>query len=135
MQIFDADGVVAKFRPGGNFGTFATDDEEKIAKLKAHPLFNKAFKVWEKGKPPKFDSPVNHGVILSQNDLPDNVRAMVEEKLKQPEPVEVPQPDVEKYVRFGELKAKLLRKDGSYRGDAKDEEITEYEKLKEELNQ
>lgn len=105
----------AKFVRNGSVGIFITEDEQLAEKLRQHPEFNKRFT--EMGKPPKSESNVIEGVRSSATQ-PE----LGKEKI-----------DPQKFIRFGVLHNKLLKKDGTYRADCTPEEKSEYEQLKSEL--
>ncbi len=122
LQIWKGSKCLAKFEPRADFGVFITDDPKIIKAIKETPEFNKIVKIWEgKGQPQFERKNIHHGVISTVDDVPEEVM----EQLKKQ--------NANKFIRFGELKAKLLKKDGSYRGDASEEEIAEYEQLKKEI--
>lgn len=130
LQIWRGSKLLAKFEPRGDFGIFITSDPKIVEALKKTPEFGKVIKIWEgKGMPHFTRKNIHHGVITSVNDIPSELRERLKEEIKDEE-VKI---ETDKYVRYGELKARVLRKDGSYRGDATAEEIAEYEKLKEEI--
>lgn len=99
-----------KFTPIGAIGTFQTEDEQLAKFLRSHPEYGKKFV--ENGTMKKQDSNIISGVRSAATQ---------------------PVLSNDKLIRFGELKASLLKSDGSYRKDAKEELKTEYENLKEEL--
>lgn len=93
------------------YGRFSTDDERKIEALRNHPLFGRKF-VEASMKPPK-----NENII-------QGIRSAGTQPVFDKDA---------KLVRLGELRAKLLRKDGSFRKDASDEEKKELKEIREEL--
>jgi len=108
LQLWEKSTCLAKFEPADNFGLFITEDKRIIEKLKKHPLFNKTFKIWKGSGMPHFNRVnINHGVVSSLNNIDKNI-----------------------YIKYGELKAKLLDKDGNYKKDASEDEIKEFEEIK-----
>ena len=99
---------MAKFTPIGLVGRFATDSDELADKLRKHPDFGKRF--MEIGIQPT--SHVVEGIRSSESH---------------------PVLSDDKLIEFGRLQATLLKKDGSYRKDASDEDKQQYELLKQEL--
>ena len=102
---------IAEFAP---LGRFVTEDTELIEKLKANPSYGVG-----KGKFIMIDT-----VPKPKGNVIQGVRsagtAVVFDKQ-------------EKLIRLGELRARLLKKDGSFRKDASDEDINELKSIQEEL--
>ena len=98
----------AAFAP---MGRYATNDEKIIEALRTHPYFNRSFS--EIKIPPKGKSNIIQGV-----------RSAGTQPIRDREA---------KLMRLGELQARLLKNDGSFRKDASDELINELKELKGEL--
>lgn len=96
----------ALFTPDGISGIFITEDDELAERLQNHKEYGKSFV--------KFERPGKKRTVVHQG---ERSAGMSQENL----------------VRVGELKASILKKDGSYRKDASEEEIKEYEQLLEGL--
>ena len=92
-------------------GSYTTEDEKMIERLRKHPLINKG--IVETGKIPKPKS----------NNIQGTRTAVTQS---------IPGKD-EMLIRLGELRARLLRKDGSRRKDASDEDYAELLELQGEL--
>jgi len=105
-----------KFTRMGSAGQFTTNDEKIAESLRKHPEFGRTF------------------VEIGLGNIPQksNIISGIRSSATQPELGKV-QPDPQKYIRYGVLQAKLLKMDGTYRKDAVQEEISEFEKLKQEL--
>jgi hypothetical protein len=119
-RIFGApiDGVPeydVAFEPIGSMGRFSTQDEELAEKLRAHPSFGKKF--MEIGLQAKENPTIVQG-IRGSSDKPE----LGKESL-----------DPQKLIQLGVYQATLLKKDGTYRKDAPEEEKIKYEQLKKEL--
>jgi len=106
---------IVNFTPIGSMGRFYTEDEELAVKLREHPSFGKRF--------------MEIGITAKEN--PNIVKGIRSSETK-PELGKEPI-DPNKLIAFGALQATLLKKDGSYRKDASQEQITQYEELKKEL--
>jgi hypothetical protein len=104
------------FQPVGAMGRFITEDEELAKKLREHPSFGKMF--MEIGLTAKENPHIVEGIRNSESHP-----KLGEDKVFDPE----------KLIKFGRLQATLLKNDGTYRKDASQENIEEYEKLKLEL--
>lgn len=87
---------------------FSTDSEEVANLLRAEPEFGKT--VFEGQK------------ILNESRVVQGTRSSFNEPGNK-----------EDYVRYGYLQAKLLNKDGTFRKDASEEEINEFQTLKSKL--
>lgn len=87
----------------------ATEDKDLIERAKKHPKFDVEFKIIKK--------------IPKSNDVSIVVTAGAE----------AVNADITEAIRFGELKSKLLKTDGSYVKNADEKEIAEYESLKEDF--
>lgn len=108
---------IVNFNPIGRAGRFVTEDEELAIKLREHPSFGKRF--MEIGAVVKEKSTLVQGIRTSES---------------HPElGVEKPTSDPQRLIEFGGLQATLLKKDGTYRKDASQENIEKYELLKLEL--
>ena len=106
-----------QFEPIGRVGRFTTTDEKLAKKLREHRDFGKKF------------------MELSVN-APENPNLIKGIRSSSTHPELGKEPfDSQKLIRFGELQATLLKKDGSYRKDATQDLIQEYETLKGELGQ
>jgi len=106
-----------RFEPIGSMGRFATNDSELAEKLRAHPEFGKRF--------------MEIGISAKENPhVVSGIRSSETKTELGKEPI-----DPEKLIQFGRLQATLLKKDGSYRKDASEEEIKQYESLKKELGE
>ena len=103
--------LLASFEPDGRF---TTDDQELIEKLKNHSAYgtgrNKFTMINTIPKP--------KGNVI-QGIRSGGTQPVFDEK--------------EKLIRLGALRAKLLKKDGSFRKDASEEEINELKSIQEEL--
>jgi hypothetical protein len=106
---------IVNFTPIGSMGKFNTEDEELAQKLRAHPSFGRKF--------------MEIGVSAKEN--PNIVKGVRSSETK-PELGQEPV-SPEKLIAFGGLQATLLKKDGTYRKDASEEQIKQYEELKKEL--
>ena len=106
---------IVNFNPIGTMGRFQTEDEELASKLRSHPDFGKRF--------------MEIGITAKEN--PSIVVGLRSSETK-PELGKEPI-DPQKLIEFGGLQATLLKKDGSYRKDASEEQIKQYEQLKKEL--
>jgi len=106
---------IVKFEPMGTMGRFTTNDEELAKKLRSHSEFGKRF--------------MEIGINAKEN---PNVVAGVRSSETKPELGKEPI-DSQKLIEFGGLQATLLKKDGTYRKDASEEQIKQYESLKQEL--
>ena len=112
------DGVpeyTVRFEPMGSMGRFSTTDEELVEKLRKHPSFGKRF--------------MEIGVKSQEN--PNVVRGLRSSETK-PELGKEPI-NPEKLIEFGRLQATLLKKDGTFRKDAPEEDQIKYETLKKEI--
>ncbi len=109
---------VVKFQPRGDMGTFATDDPKRIEEIRGLREYGTIIKEFKGEGVPKFESPTEI--------LKGGLTSVTQQQIEEKEEV-----DKDKLIRFGELKGKLLKKDGNYRGDADPDEIAEYEELKE----
>ena len=104
-----------KFIRTGNVGQFITKDEQLAQKLREHPEFTKRF--------------VEIGIPkVQESNIVAGIRSSATQVELGKEPV-----DPKKYIRLGVLQSRLLKNDGTYRKDAVQEEISEYENLKKEL--
>lgn len=106
---------IVNFNPIGSIGNFITQDEELAQKLREHPSFGKRF--------------MEIGITAKEN--PNLVKGIRSSETKPELGKEPTSP--EKLIAFGALQATLLKKDGSYRKDASEEQIKQYEELKKEL--
>lgn len=104
------------FSPMGTMGRFTTGDDDLAKKLREHPSFGKRF--MEIGLTAKENPSIVKGIRSSET---------------HPELGEGETFDPEKLIKFGGLQATLLKKDGSFRKDASQEDIEKYELLKKEL--
>lgn len=98
----------AAFEP---YGSFITDDEELIERLRGHGSYGKDFV--EAKMPVEAKNNLIQGIRSAGN------RPVLGER--------------EKLIRLGTLRAKLLRNSGEYRKDAPEEEMKELDELKAEL--
>lgn len=112
------DGVpeyTVKFEPIGSMGRFSTLDKELAEKLRNHPSFGKRF--------------MEIGAIAKEN--PNIVKGLRSSETRPElgiEPV-----DTQKLIEFGRLQATLLKKDGTFRKDASEEDRIKFETIKKEL--
>jgi len=106
---------MVRFEPVGAGGSFSTNDEDLVTKLRSHPEFGKRFV--ELGLKPKQKSNIVSGIRSS---------------ISHPELGEK-KTDPQKLIEFGKLQATLLKNDGTYRKDASEENKLKYEALKQEL--
>ena len=113
--INDEPEYIVNFSPVGSMGRFTTNDEELAVKLREHPEFGKRF--MEIGLNAQENPKVVKGIRSSET---------------RPELGQVAQ-DPQKLIELGMLRATLLKKDGSYRKDASEEDQLKYETLKKEL--
>lgn len=104
----------ARFVRQGAVGIFTTSDEQLAEKLRTHPSFGTKF---VELSPPKPESNIVKGIRSSETH-PELGKGQL---------------DPQRLIRFGVLQNKLLKQDGTYRRDATQEEISEYENLKKEL--
>ena len=105
---------IVKFQPMGRAGRYNTDNEELAAKLRSHPSFGKRF--MEIGIKAKENPNIVKGIRSSES-YPELGKTEAADRL----------------IEFGRLQATLLKKDGTYRRDASEEEVLKYEQLKIEL--
>ena len=101
-------------------------DEDKIKLAREHKSYKK--KYWEVNKVPtnksyNSASIVRSGPVTSDTGAVNIQDATSIKELKQ------------KAVRYGELRAKVVKADGSYFSSATDNQIEEYNQLKKELNE
>lgn len=108
---------VVHFLPVGGVGQFTTEDEKLAEKLRNHPDFNKKF------------TEIGLGLKAKSN-VVDGVRSSATQGEVGKEAI-----DPQEYINFGVLKNKLLKNDGSYRKDASEDEIKQYETLKQKLGE
>ena len=133
-QIWVDDKKLAQFEDmGGGYGAFSTDDDELVNKLKKLPMHGKEFHSLEGAKFPKFYSLFTR--VGAQTTVKDNT-----EKIKANLKAEIELETAKKFAemkmkvkRLGELEGKWKKKDGEFRADAPEEEISEYNKLKSEI--
>ena len=125
---------LASFTPIGNkMGGFSTDDTELVEALKNHPDHGKGFHVI-KDKMPHFENEhIIKGAVTSIKAQEFEAQKKNLEEENKLELAKMKAEQSKKYIRFGELTAKLLKNDGSYRADATDELKAEYEQLKKEI--
>lgn len=112
------DGVpeyTVKFEPIGSMGRFSTNDETLAEKLRQHPSFGKRF--------------MEIGVQSQEN--PNIVKGLRSSETR-PELGKEPI-DTQKLIEFGRLQATLLKKDGTFRKDASEEDKIKYETIKKEI--
>lgn len=98
----DNEGTIAEFE--NNY--FKTPDDALAGRLRKHPMFGN--KIHERG------APAPKGNIIQ------GVRSAGEQPIFDAK---------EKYIRLGELRNKLLKKDGSFRKDADQKEVEELQEL------
>jgi hypothetical protein len=106
---------MVQFSKVGSSGSYTTNDEELAKKLREHPDFGKRF--MEIGLTSKENPQIVQGLRSS---------ATAVELGKEPL-------DSQKLIQLGVYQATLLKKDGSYRKDASQEDVEKYELLKKEL--
>lgn len=103
------------FEPIGRVGRYSTNDEELANKLRNHPDFGKRF--------------MELGATALENPIvAEGIRSSVNQPELGKEPI-----DPQKWIQFGVLQATLLKKDGSFRKDASEEDKIKFEQLKKEL--
>ncbi len=103
---------LASFAP---YGSFTTEDEAIIEKLRAHGAFNK------KGKAGFIEAntmPKSKGNVIQGTRSAGNSPILGKD---------------EKLIRFGTLRASLLKNDGTPRKDASEEELEELKSIQDEL--
>lgn len=106
---------IVNFTPIGSMGRFITEDEELAKELRGHPDFGKRF--------------MEIGITAKENpNIVSGLRSSETKPELGKEPI-----DPQQLIVFGGLQATLLKKDGSYRKDASEEQIKQYEELKKEL--
>lgn len=106
---------MVEFSKAGSTGSYITKDEELVKKLRGHPDFGKRF--------------MEIGLNARENpNIVQGLRSSATSTESGKEPL-----DPEKLIKFGMLQATLLKKDGSYRKDASEEDKSKYEQLKKEL--
>ena len=103
---------LASFAP---HGSFTTDNEDLIKKLRAHGAYGK------NGKGGFIEANLKKP---SKSNVIQNIRSAGTAQVLDRE---------EKLIRLGTLRAKLLKNDGSFRKDATEEEITELQEIQGEL--
>lgn len=131
LRIFDHSKQLAKFESQGEYGLFTTDDPQLAKRLEGNPQFGKTF-YKAGGKMPKFaQQHISHGAPI--NDVKQEaidkgaIRKEVEKSFNENL--------IPKTRRLGFLEAAILKKDGSFRGDATEEQIEEYKQLKKDLGE
>jgi len=107
---------IVQFTPVGAVGQFITDDEELANKLRQHPDYNTKF--------------MEIGVL--KETIKSNVIQGIRSSETRPE-LGQEHIDPKEFVEYGELKAKLLKNDGSYRKDASEVDIKRFEELKSKI--
>lgn len=106
---------IVDFIPIGSMGRYQTEDAELAEKLRKHGDFGKRF--------------MEIGATVKENpNVVTGIRSSETKTELGKEPI-----DPQKFIEFGGLQATLLKKDGSYRKDASEEQIKQYEQLKQEL--
>lgn len=137
-QIWVDDKKLAQFEDmGGGYGAFSTDDDELVKRLKSLPDYNKIFHSLEGAKFPKFLSlktlvgaQTSSSKESDMNKIKANAKAEAElEAAKKFAEMKM------KVKRLGELEGKWKKKDGEFRADAPQEEIEEYNQLKNEIGE
>ena len=108
---------IIPFEPTGSTGIYVTNDEELAKKLRSHPEFGKKF--------------MEIGLGAKEN---PNIISGIRSSTSHPELGEKEQ-EHSKLIEFGKLQATLLKKDGSYRKDASEEDKQRYEVLKQQLGE
>ena len=144
-QIWVNDKKLAQFEDmGGGYGAFSTDDEELVKQLKSLPDYNKIFHSLEGAKFPKFLSlRTLVGAQISSSKEPDvdkiKANAKAEAELEAAKKVAEERTKLselkKKILRYGELEGKWKKKDGEFRADAPQEDIEEYNQLKNEIGE
>lgn len=131
LQLIQGDKTLAKFEPvGRDFGQFYTEDDRKVQALKAHPDFGKRFFKFEGTGIPIFkEKYINHGIISTAG----NLTAKEASELKEKAVREISEDTKAKYIRYGELKGKVVSKAGKLRSNASKVDTEEYLKLKDEF--
>ena len=126
--------LLAQFQPIGNKkGGFATNDPKIIEALKRVKDFGKTFDVLKDKMPHFEDDHIQKGAATSINAQQIEAQKKNLEEQNRLELAKMKAEQSKKFIRFGELSAKLLKNDGSYRADATDELKAEYEQLKKEI--
>ena len=92
-------------------GSYTTEDEKIIEVLRRHPYYNKGFVETNAIPEPKGNTTQGIRTAATQGIIGKD----------------------EKLLRLGELRARLLKNDGSFRKDASDELIDELKELQGEL--
>lgn len=135
-QVFDSEGLILSFhRQNLNLIKTADGDltrlnksdswicvltqEDLIERAKQHKSFKSKFWIINKVPTKMGDSITIAGPVTSTSGTSPNLLKEMKEKA----------------MKFGELKGKIVKSDGSYFASAKENEIEEYEKLKKELNE
>lgn len=128
MKLVDDKGIVATFTPSrnGEYGFFATNDDAVIERMKAFKaMYGTTIKeVTDKNVNPHFN--IHNEGTGGFAEISGMLNAT-----KDDSPIAKKPPiNPNDYIRYGELKASILRNSGEYRRDATDEQIKEYETLK-----
>jgi len=120
----DVDGkqVEIYFNPSGGIGIYKTDKEEIINALRNHPKYEKNFS--DKSSFVKLHNTMNN-VIQGMRASTVNVEE-IEAKAKSAL--------MEKFKRYDGLKSTVIKASGEKRVDASEEDYSEFQKLKTELN-
>lgn len=132
MKLVDDKGIVATFSPSrdGEYGFFATNDEAIVERLKKFSgMYGSVIKEVEGSNLPSFDihnyGSGGYAELAGLLGITRDHKAVNE--IQASPKIQI---DPNDYIRFGELKASILRTSGEYRRDATDEQIKEYENLK-----
>lgn len=134
LTVRDAVGIIGSFSPAreGDYGYFVTESGELIERIKSTALYkNGEVKEYIGGKPQFDDFVQGSGGYAELSGLLSKMEKTADKPIQNSIPQQAI--DVQAYIKFGELKVSLIRKDGTYRRDASEEEIKEYETLKEKL--
>jgi len=138
-KLWDNGRKLAEFQKmvGVQCGYFCTEDAEIAESIRKYPLFNRNIRESKDGKVPNFEKPPQVNYI--QKDSGVEV-IKIEENLPKAEPPKEVKIDPSKFVRYGELKAKLFNEKGEIKKPSphfKKEEIaqllTEFEELKKQI--
>jgi len=125
LKIWKGDQKVAQFTNAGSHGLFSTEDETIANELRKNRLFNIGFSEAKEGKVGETKS-IKYIIPVT---LEDSVIETVQDK-RIPEPRVEEKPDVNSFIRFGELKALLIKPDGEFKKTASKELLEEYNNLK-----
>ena len=119
--IKTADGDLTRLNKSDSWICAIADNPDLVKRAKKHKSFESKF--WIVNKVPTKKDFNTIAVKGPQTSTSGSIMDSVVKEMK------------EKAMKFGELRTKVLKSDGTYYSSAKPNEIEEYEKLKKELNE